>query len=119
MSDSVPFVSLSAGTETGAETEDRVIGDSIPFVSLSVGTEAGTGTEEPTPQSPTIPIPDPIPIAPQAPPIPISTPTPISIPNPIPNPIAPSGAPVPASGVPSHLFSYELGQPLQSPCPCF
>lgn len=80
--------------------------DAIPFVSLS----AGTGTEEPTPQSPTIPIPDPIPI---------STPTPISIPNPIPNPIAPSGAPVPASGVPSHLFSYELGQPLQSPCPCF
>lgn len=38
---------------------------------------------------------------------------------PTPNPIAPSGAPVPASGVPSHLLSYELGQPLQSPCPCF
>lgn len=105
MSDSVPFVLLSEGTGTG----DCVMSDAIPFVSLS----AGTGTEEPTPQSPTIPIPDPIPIAPQAPPIPISTPTPI------PNPIAPSGAPVPASGTPSHLFSYELGQPLQSPCPCF
>lgn len=25
----------------------------------------------------------------------------------------------PASGGPSHLLSYELGQPLQSPCPCF
>lgn len=86
MSDSVPFVLLSEGTGTG----DCVMSDAIPFVSLS----AGTGTEEPTPQSPTIPIPDPI-------------------------PIAPSGAPVPASGVPSHLFSYELGQPLQSPCPCF
>lgn len=55
--------------------------DSVPFDSLSVGTEAGTGAERPTPQSPTIPIPDPI--APQAPP------TPIAIPIPVPPPALP------------------------------
>lgn len=81
--------------------------DSVPFVLLSEGTgtgdcvmsdailfvslSAGTGTGETAPQAPTIPIP-----------IPISTPV-----------------PVPPPAPPSHLLSYELGQPLQSPCPCF
>lgn len=58
--DSIPFDSLSAGAETGNEVGNGVICDAIPFDSLA----AGTGTEEPTPQSPTIPIPNPIPIAP-------------------------------------------------------
>lgn len=85
MSDSVPFDSLSVGTEAG--TGDCVMSDAIPFDSLAAGTEART--KEPTPQSPTIPIPDPIPnpnpippsgapIAPQAPPIAIPIPIPPS-----------------------------------------
>ena len=118
--DSIPFDSLSAGAETGTEVGNGVICDAIPFDSLA----AGTGTEEPTPQSPTIPIPDPIPIAPSGAPTPISIPNPnpipvsISIPTPIPISIPPLGATRP-SGASSHLFSYELGQSLQSPCPCF
>lgn len=62
--DSIPFDSLSAGTETetGAGTGDCVICDAILFDSLAAGTEAGT--EEPTPQSPTIPISTPIAIPP-------------------------------------------------------
>ena len=89
--DSIPFVSLSVGTGTeeptpqaptilistpipipiapsGAGAEDCVMSDAIPFVSSTVGTEAEVGTEEPTPQSPTIPIPisTPIPFPPPA-----------------------------------------------------
>lgn len=74
--------------------KDGVMGDSIPFVSLSVG----TGTERPAPQAPQTRSRS----RHQAHPAPDLDP-----------------GPVPASGAPSHLFSYELSQPLQSPCPCF
>ena len=58
MSDAIPFVSLTVRTEAGTEFGNGVICDAIPFDSLAAG------TEEPTPQSPTIPISTPIPIAP-------------------------------------------------------
>lgn len=108
MGDSIPFDSLSAGTGAGTEVGDGVIWDSIPFDSLAVGTETGTEvgngvicdampfdslaaeTEEPAPQSPQSQ-----------------------------SRSRSRRQAHPASGAPSHFLPYELGQPLQSPCPCF
>ena len=87
--------------------------DSVPFDSLSVGTAAVT--EEPAPQAP--PIPDPIPIPPSG----ASRSRRQAHPDLDPDPDRAAGAPDPdpdpgpPSGAPSHLLSYELGKPLQSP----
>lgn len=62
--------------------------DAIPFVSLTVGTEAGTGAERPTPRAPPIPISIPNPIPPPAHPDRAA-----GVPDPDPDPGPASGAP--------------------------
>ena len=143
MGDSIPFDSLSARTRAGTEVGDRVICDAIPFDSLTVRTEVGAETERPAPQAPQFrsrsrsrsrsrhqaleprmesfvtlyhlihwrqgPRPgNPRRRRPRSQPRFRSR-----------SRFRRQAPPIPPPAPPSHLFSYELGQPLQSPCPCF